>query len=77
MYLSDDFKAGIIDPRYPEMRNYITDTYVKMVTDYDLDGLKLDFIDSFKKRTGFIEVTDQADGKDCEKTTPIQRKSAK
>ena len=66
LYLSDGFEAGIIDPRYPEMRDYITDTYVNITRDYDLDGLKLDFIDSFKKRPDFTEVTDQPDDKDCE-----------
>jgi len=67
LYLSDGFQAGIIDPRYPEMRRYVTDAYVNLVKKYDLDGLKLDFIDSFKKRADFKTVTDKAEGKDCEK----------
>lgn len=36
-----------LDPRYKEVRSYLTDLYVKAVKDWDLDGLKLDFIDSF------------------------------
>ena len=36
-----------LDPRYKEVREYLVDTYVKAVTEWNLDGLKLDFIDSF------------------------------
>ena len=40
--------APVFDPRYPEVRHYLVQTYVHAVKDYDLDGLKLDFIDDFK-----------------------------
>lgn len=40
--------AGILDIRYPEVRSYITDTYCRFIREYDIDGLKLDFIDNFK-----------------------------
>ncbi len=36
-----------LDPRYPEVREYLTGLYVNAVKDWDLDGFKLDFIDSF------------------------------
>jgi len=36
-----------LDPRYPEVRYFLVDTYVRAVTDWNLDGLKLDFINSF------------------------------
>lgn len=36
-----------LDPRYKEVREYLVDTYVHAVTAWNLDGLKLDFIDSF------------------------------
>ncbi|MBR4442651.1 MAG: alpha-galactosidase [Clostridia bacterium] len=41
-------RAGILDPRYPEVRSHITDTLASFMREYDLDGLKLDFIDSFR-----------------------------
>ncbi len=41
--------AGILDPRYAQVREYLISTYEKAVTDWDLDGLKLDFIDSFRQ----------------------------
>ncbi len=40
--------AGILDPRYKEVREHLIALYKKTLTDYDLDGLKLDFIDLFR-----------------------------
>lgn len=40
-------QAGIFDLRYPEVREYLKAIYVKAVKDWNLDGLKLDFIDEF------------------------------
>jgi len=40
--------AGVVDPRYPEVRAYIKETYKRFLRDYDIDGFKLDFIDSFR-----------------------------
>ena len=40
-------QAGILDLRYPEVREYLKNIYVKAVRDWNLDGLKLDFIDEF------------------------------
>lgn len=37
--------AQVLDPRYPDVREYLIDTYERFVKEYDLDGLKLDFID--------------------------------
>ncbi len=46
-YLYKNGEAGIIDPRYPETRNYLKDTYKHYLREYDLDGFKLDFINNF------------------------------
>lgn len=37
----------VLDPRFPEVREYIIDLYKKAVSDWNLDGLKLDFVDTF------------------------------
>ena len=37
-----------LDPRYPEVRRYLTDIYVRAKKEWGLDGFKLDFIDCFK-----------------------------
>ena len=39
--------AATLDPRFPEVRAYLTDIYCKAMTEWKLDGFKLDFIDSF------------------------------
>jgi alpha-galactosidase len=42
------FHAGILDPRYPVVRQYLIDTYKDALLAWNLDGFKLDFIDSFR-----------------------------
>ena len=37
----------VLDPRYPEVREFIIQTYVDATLDWDLDGFKLDFIGRF------------------------------
>lgn len=37
--------AGVLDVRYPDVRAYIIETLTEFVRKFDLDGLKLDFID--------------------------------
>ena len=37
----------VLDPRYPEVREFIINTYEKALTDWNLDGFKLDFIGWF------------------------------
>ena len=42
--------AYVLDPRYKKVRDFLVTTFSTMVKDYDLDGLKLDFIDEFDLR---------------------------
>ena len=39
-----------LDPRYPDVREFLIKTYVNAVKDWNIDGFKLDFIDSFHAR---------------------------
>ncbi|HEY2945948.1 MAG TPA: glycoside hydrolase family 36 protein, partial [Vicinamibacteria bacterium] len=39
--------AWVLDPRYPEVREFLIDTYRRALVDWDLDGFKLDFIERF------------------------------
>ncbi len=39
--------AYILDPRYPEVREYIITIYKKAMREWDLDGFKLDFVARF------------------------------
>ena len=47
MLLSDG-DTGILDPRFPEVREYLISTYERVVGEWGFDGVKLDFIDSFQ-----------------------------
>lgn len=44
---SSGLQAHVLDPRYPEVREYLINIYENAVRDWDLDGLKLDFIGMF------------------------------
>ena len=39
--------AGVLDPRFPEVREFLIGTYETALREWDLDGFKLDFVDSF------------------------------
>ena len=53
-----------LDPRFPDVREYLIGVYERCLSQFDLDGFKLDFIDSFGTR----EQTRDAfgDGRDHE-----------
>ncbi|MEO0526760.1 MAG: glycoside hydrolase family 36 protein [Bacteroidota bacterium] len=40
--------APVFDPRFPEVRQYLIETYANALTQWNLDGFKLDFIDDFR-----------------------------
>lgn len=40
-------RAGVLDIRYPDVREYLMDFYRRAVGEWDMDGLKLDFVDEF------------------------------
>lgn len=48
--INHEQKTGILDIRYPDVRAYLKNIYVNAVKEWDLDGLKLDFIDEFYER---------------------------
>lgn len=45
----EECRTYVVDPRYPEIREYLIGIYKKAVIDWGLDGFKLDFVDSFKQ----------------------------
>ncbi|ADV48091.1 hypothetical protein Celal_0756 [Cellulophaga algicola DSM 14237] len=48
-FLTEDHRwAPVFDPRYPEVREYLITIYANAVKEWNLDGLKLDFIDDFR-----------------------------
>jgi alpha-galactosidase len=63
--------AYILDPRYPEVREYIINIYKRAIKEWNLDGFKLDFMERFsadkntvlEKKEGrdFASVNEAAD----------------
>ena len=51
MLLRDEpvLSAAILDPRYRETREFLIDTFKKALTEWNPDGFKLDFIDSWRE----------------------------
>ncbi|TQR37395.1 glycoside hydrolase family 36 protein [Brevibacillus brevis] len=43
----EHLQAGVLDPRYPEVREYLISTYETALNEWGVDGFKLDFIDEF------------------------------
>lgn len=37
----------VLDPRFPEVREYLIGVYERCLSEFDLDGFKLDFVDCF------------------------------
>jgi alpha-galactosidase len=62
LYFSEGFGAYVLDPRYPEVREYLINVYESAVRDWGIDGLKLDFIGMFSEK-GAAELTAK-DGRD-------------
>jgi alpha-galactosidase len=56
--------AAVLDPRYPDVREYIIHTYEKAVKEWGLDGFKLDFIDTFYSPE--LQLPSTVEGKDYE-----------
>ena len=48
LYDVEGLGTSVLDPRFPEVRAFLAETYERAIREWDLDGLKLDFIDSFR-----------------------------
>ena len=64
-----DFFA--LDPRYKEVRDFLIDIYCKALLDWGLDGLKLDFIDSFRLRGRSLEYDARRDYQSLEDAVDV------
>ncbi|MBA2363286.1 MAG: alpha-galactosidase, partial [Chloroflexia bacterium] len=49
-FLGENARLGtaILDPRFPDVREYLIGTYATAMREWDLDGFKLDFVDAFE-----------------------------
>lgn len=57
----DDKTFFGLDPRYKKVREYLVGIYKKAVSEWKLDGLKLDFIDSFSLKGKSLEYDEKRD----------------
>ena len=63
-----------LDPRYKEVRDFIVGIYKNAVLDWGLDGLKLDFIDSFSLAGKSLEPDPRRDISSLEEAVDILMK---
>ena len=61
-YFPVSHDTAVLDPRYPDVREYLIQTYENAVINWDLDGFKLDFIDQFSQPAK--ENSDAPEGRD-------------
>jgi len=59
LYNIPRLQTSVLDPRFPEVRDYLCDIYVTAMKEWGIDGFKLDFIDKFA-----IDGTDPAVAED-------------
>lgn len=58
-------RVGILDPRFPEVREYLLQTYERVVGEWGFDGVKLDFIDQIVLDGKDPAIADGYAGRDC------------
>lgn len=64
-------KFDVLDPRYKEVRDFLINLYVNAVKDWNLDGLKLDFIDQFRLIDASGKKDERRDTESVEEATDI------
>lgn len=66
-YLDYDPRSDLwtVDPRYPDVREYLTERLVRALREWDLDGFRLDFIDGIRS-TAASTTHSTAPGRDAD-----------
>lgn len=65
LYVNRGLGAAALDPRFPEVREFLIGIYETAMREWDLDGFKLDFIDSFRFEGADPAVAEDYAGRDC------------
>lgn len=63
-FLRVDAEKGVLDPRFPEVREFLCSTFEEAMKRYGLDGFKLDFIDAFNVKGEDPAIKDNYAGRD-------------
>jgi alpha-galactosidase len=58
---SPELNCRVLDPRYRQVREHLADTCLRLVTDYGVDALKIDFLDTAMRYQGTESRGDIAD----------------
>ena len=72
LYVSERLKAAILDPRFPEVREFIIGVYEAALKKWNLDGFKLDFIDRFVLPCEDPAIADNYAGRDIRSITEAE-----
>ncbi len=67
LYFSNGLNTWVVDPRFPEIRASLLERCFGLVKDWNLDGLKIDFLDRFPLPCGISDpaLSDGFAGRDC------------
>lgn len=63
-FLYEDKDKGILDPRFPDVREFLIGIFENAMNEYGLDGFKLDFIDRFNINDNDPAVAENYAGRD-------------
>ena len=69
LYHNGHLRASVLDPRFPEVREFLASLYERAQREWGLDGFKLDFIDSFAVQGTDPAVAENYAGRDI-RTVP-------
>lgn len=69
LYHNNRLQTNCLDPRFPEVREYLISTYERALREWDIDGLKLDFIDAIKTPERDPAIADKFKGRDIKSVT--------
>ncbi len=69
LYHHDRIGANCVDPRFPEVREYLISTFERSLREWDIDGVKLDFIDSIRVQGKDPALKDGFKGRDIKSVT--------
>ena len=69
LYHNRHLRASVLDPRFPEVREFLASLYERAQREWGLDGFKLDFIDSFAVQGTDPAIAENYAGRDI-RTVP-------
>ncbi|MBS1369577.1 MAG: alpha-galactosidase [Lentisphaeria bacterium] len=64
LFRRDRMKCSVLDPRFPEVRDYLVRTLETAFRDWEPDGIKIDFIDCFRIEGNDPAVEERYAGRD-------------